>query len=383
MTGAYIHWPFCPYRCHFCPFIAYAGYDDLMPRYNAALCQEMKWYASLAQNSTRASSPSSIFLGGGTPSSWPDNLLLDMAGILREYYDISGLQEMTIEVNPGTVTSAQFPVWKEAGITRLSIGVQSLNDGVLQSLQRQQSRVDVEQLLEEASAHFSNISVDLIIGLPGVSDEQWKTTIETACSWPITHMSIYFLTIHEGTALYRRVAKGEVTLPLEDKVVDLYLWTVEALQGHGFEQYEISNFARPGFKSLHNQVYWERGSYFGWGVGACSFDGIRRFQNLKTIHAYMEAIEKQDDPRCFIEELTPEQVYMEELMLGLRQTKGIDIGSGVYTAQVSELVDQGYVRVVDGRITLTARGLVLENEIVMKLLSMKGDYGKTRWCETT
>lgn len=370
----YVHWPFCPYKCHFCPFVAYAGHDSFMGRYHAALTREIK---SFAQLSPRKEIINTIFLGGGTPSTYPDELLLDTSGILKSTFAVSDTVEFTIEVNPGTVRDEQFAVWKDAGINRLSIGVQSLNDKVLHTLNRKQSASDVIGLLDRAHPHFENISIDLIIGLPGVSCQEWKELIQTVCSWPIKHLSVYFLTIHEGTALYFRVKKNDVVLPTDEAIVDLYMWTREYVEAAGFEQYEISNFAKPGYRSQHNQIYWLQKPYKGFGVGACSFDGASRYQNKKDLFGYITGVEQGKDILEFEEKLTQEQQSLETIMLGLRQTQGIkrerlfaeidEQWRSEVTATLEDLIKVGYIQNNDGYIRLTPAGLAVENEIIVRL----------------
>lgn len=304
----YIHWPFCPYKCHFCPFVAIAGQDSFMTQYHKALWKEIDGYMEAVEQTPL----DTLFFGGGTPSTYPDDLLLDTFGRLRGYNLLTNDTEVTIEVNPGTVRQEQLPLWKEAGITRLSIGVQSLNDQVLKKLNRQQSHTDVMTLIEQASVFFNNLSIDLILGLPGVSDEEWKQLIMTVVQWPINHISVYFLTVHEETVLFFKVKRNDITLPDEEWMVDLYEWTIACLQEHGFVHYETSNFARPGFESQHNQVYWDHKPYKGFGLGACSFDGERRLQNEKNLKEYLTKIEQGVAITIFAEELTLEQLRLEK-----------------------------------------------------------------------
>jgi oxygen-independent coproporphyrinogen III oxidase len=372
----YIHWPFCPYRCHFCPFIAYAGRDPLMPRYHAALMKELETFAA----SVGRIPIQTIFLGGGTPSTWPDELLLDMGGTIERLFDQFPGREMTIEVNPGTVRREQFPLWRASGINRLSIGVQSVNEKVLQNLNRHQSTQQVTDLLNDASRHFDNLSIDLIIGLPGVSDEQWRSMIEALGNWPIRHISIYFLTVHEGTALYYRVQQNDLFLPADDGVVDLYLWTVDKLAQHGFEQYEVSNFAREGAQCRHNKAYWQRTPYRGIGVGAWSFDGKHRFANVRTIEEYLERMESDQNPQGSQEELSEAQVWMETIMLALRQRSGIahetlfsraePARTVAIQALLKQLITTGRLRNIDDRYVLTPAGLAMANEIVVRMVDV-------------
>jgi putative oxygen-independent coproporphyrinogen III oxidase len=374
-TGSlYIHWPFCPYKCDFCPFVAIAGQDRFMERYHSALMKEMQIYGN---NTSSKQALETIFLGGGTPSTWPDNLLLDMFGTLRKMFAIAEHTEISIEVNPGTVRSEQLLLWKSIGINRLSIGVQSLKDSVLSNLNRKQSSADVFWVIEEASKSFGNISIDLILGLPGMSSQEWKDLLQQIVQWPIKHVSIYFLTVHEETLLFYRVQKKEVNLTSDDTMVELYQWSVDFLQKHGLMQYEISNFARDGYHSRHNSVYWDRRPYKGIGLGACSFDGKSRFQNQKHLMKYMNDIDSGSDVTIFSETLTDNQVYLERVMLGLRRAQGLDIHDlmkdlnetqqKTMRESIAMLQEHNFLKNYNNRIILTAAGLAVQNDIAARL----------------
>jgi putative oxygen-independent coproporphyrinogen III oxidase len=370
----YIHWPFCPYKCTFCPFVAFAGVDQYMGQYHKALCQEINFFK---QHNNTKSPIKTIFMGGGTPSTYPDKLLLDMSATLRDVFRFANDLEFTIEVNPGTVRLEQFEIWKEVGINRLSIGVQSLNDKALFKLNRHQSAEDVYFLLDKASKQFDNISVDIIIGLPGVSKSDWRNLVENLVNWPIQHVSMYFLTIHENTMLYRGVMEGKVQLPVDDEVVDQYYWTTERFKQAGFEQYEVSNFARPGFASKHNQAYWERVPYRGFGVGACSFDGRMRYGNDKNLLKYLKNSQEGCFAANFAEELDFKQAWLEKLMLNMRRSKGVNINDLLmnlnhlqvanFWQNLESLQQAGFLIVEEGCLYLTPKGLSVENEIVVKL----------------
>lgn len=345
-----------------------------MQQYHGALTNEIEKfvYENIEKRHLKT-----IFMGGGTPSTYPNPLLLDMFDTLYKGFIIDNSTEISIEVNPGTVKQEQLEVWKSIGINRLSIGVQGLKDSVLKSLNRHQSAEDVAWLLAQASRFFDNISVDLILGLPDVSASEWKKLIESVVTWPISHVSIYFLTVHENTPLYFKVQKNQVTLPPDDTIIDLYHWTVDLLAQHGLWQYELSNFARPGYECKHNTVYWERTPYKGVGLGACSFDGTLRLQNEKNLMKYMAAIESGDSPIVTVEQLTQEQVHLERLMLGLRRSKGISryaLMAGVdqeriqnYDDKITLLIKNNFLREENGQLILTTKGLILENEIIVQL----------------
>ncbi len=370
----YIHWPFCPYRCHFCPFVALAGHDSFMMQYHKALLKELELFFDQRLNSLPLQT---VFFGGGTPSTYPEDLLEETINLLQERAGFTDTYEMTIEVNPGTVTTEKLHAWKKLGINRLSIGVQSLNDELLKKLNRHQKAADVYALLEAGSALFENISVDLIIGLPGVSPDEWKRLISIVCSWPIKHVSMYFLTVHEDTQLYFGVQRNTIVLPREDEVVDLYYWTIERFAESGIHQYEISNFGRPGWESQHNRVYWDRKPYMACGLGACSFDGTQRFQNEKNLLNYMNNAINNDTVVVFAETLTDDQAWLEWLMLGLRQIKGIALddvltpltsgGRELFMMRVQELVAVHMIKCENGRIALTPGGLSVASEVTVKL----------------
>jgi oxygen-independent coproporphyrinogen-3 oxidase len=372
--SVYIHWPFCPYKCHYCPFVALASQDSFMPQYHAALTKEIEQFYQAAG---RTGPLNTIYFGGGTPSTYPDDLLLDMFGTLRRVFDFNQDTEVTIEVNPGTVLPGKLELWKSLGINRLSIGVQSLNDKALHALNRHQSAQDVFALLDQAKSLFSNISVDVILGLPGVSDQEWKELLHNVVTWPITHVSMYFLTIHEDTPLYFKVKNNKVTIPCDDKMIELYYEARDIFMRNGFEHYEISSFARPGYQSRHNTTYWERVPYKAFGLGACGFDGVKRLQNEKNLMKYMHAVSQAGDCTMFVEELSEQQIHMERVMLGLRRSKGVTwdvINQGLpeskraqIQSKVEEFKSKGWMRDADGVLTLLPAGLALENEIIVQL----------------
>ncbi len=370
----YIHWPFCPYRCHYCPFVALASHDPFMERYHNALIKEIKDFGN---NYPEKLPLDTIYFGGGTPSTYPDHLLTEMFAVLNQHFTFSENIEITLEVNPGTVRFEQLALWKQLGINRISIGVQSLNDEVLTKLNRLQKASDVYTLLNTAPDYFDNISVDVILGLPGVSTTEWETMLATVVTWKITHLSMYVLEIHDSTPLFFNVKSKKVTLPCDDDVIHAYYWSREFLANHGFTQYEVSSFARNGKESRHNTTYWERRPYRGFGLGACSFDGVSRLQNEKNLMKYLQSIEQNDYKPIFAETLTQNQIYTEKVMLGLRRIKGVcweEISSDLDAEQKSKirstidvLQQKNLVTENNGRLQLSPAGLVVENEIITQL----------------
>lgn len=370
----YIHWPFCPYKCSFCPFVAFSGWDRYMDEYHKALMCELKLYKSNLKDKQQLDT---IYIGGGTPSTWPDQLLLDTFGTLKDMFDFDLISEITIEANPGTVRIEQLELWKQLGITRLSIGVQSLDDAVLEKLNRHQKADDVRKLMRWTDGKFNSLSIDLIVGLPGVTAEQWKKQVKEIMTWPIQHISMYFLSIHEGTGLYFKLQRKNEILPPDDETVDLYYWTLDMFAKHGFEQYEVSSFAKKGYESQHNQAYWDRKLYKGIGVGAWSFDGEFRFQNEKQLMRYIDALNKEESALCYKEKVTKDQARFETIMLGLRKMKGVVLAQAIeglseekkekFFENVSMLKEKELLEQKGDRLFLTRAALSIENEIAVKL----------------
>ncbi|MBL4587795.1 radical SAM protein [Candidatus Babeliales bacterium] len=310
-------------------------------------------------------------------------LLEENLNKLFTYVDQSTLQEMTIEVNPEGVTHEMLKAWKRLGFTRLSVGVQVLDDQVLNNLNRRQTTKDVLMLFDKIFDYGFDVSADLIIGLPGVSSKRWWQTVHTILQWPINHVSVYFLTIHENTPLAHRIDKKELSAASDDEMVDLYQKTILLLERHGLKQYEISNFARTAKESIHNRAYWQRKSYKGFGIGAASFYDGHRFVNQKNLTAYVRQWEEgivtnTGRSAPFTEELTESQQRLERYMLGLRQTKGISMNDLMYQVDdlnkqksmqhdLSWLQEEGFLIVDHDMVRLTPRGMVYENEIVTKL----------------
>jgi oxygen-independent coproporphyrinogen-3 oxidase len=344
-----------------------------MQRYHDALMLEIDAFADLYDQCVIPT----LYLGGGTPSTWPDRLLLDMSGKIKSVFCIDRLGEVTIEVNPGTVSYNQLYMWRKCGINRLSIGVQYGDSTILAALNRFQTEEDVTQLLLHASREFDNVSVDIMLGLPGVDKSGWVSFMHKVVSWPVKHISLYCLMVHEQTPLYYNVKRCDVKIPDEGLIADLYCWSIDFLAQHGFLQYEVSNFARQGYESQHNIVYWDRKPYKGFGLGACSFDGNSRFMNEKNLMRYIETVEQKKDPAIFAELLSADDIRLEMIMLGLRRNKGISYNflleglslerRSILEGKIKYLCDSNLLLVEDGFLRLTAAGFVVEQEIIAEL----------------
>ncbi len=346
---------------------------QLIELYQRALCAEIERF----RTTYGSRDLDTIFIGGGAASTYPHNLLLDTFDTLRKMFIFNALSEVSIEVKPGTVNKEILEVWKSVGINRLSIGVESLNTELLKKLHCHQTDATVYQLLDDAEPLFDNISVDLTLGLFEMSAAEWKECIKKIVAWPIKHVSIDFLTTPEDTELYFKIHPQRVSLPSDEYMVELYHWTVAKLAEHGFEQYEFSNFAKPGYESRHNVMHWDRKPYKAFGLGGCSFDGKKRFQNEKNLMRYVEKIKKGEDVAVFEETLTPEQKHLEKLMLGLKRRTGVSLKAAVedlstvqknhFQKMVAILKKKKLLLECNGRLMLTSVGFFVENEVIAQL----------------
>ena len=371
----YIHWPFCKSKCYYCDFISFQSHENFQADYHKALCTQIKGFV---KNNQKVSSIKTIFLGGGSPSLYPLDLLKDLFKVLRQSFDLKNCSEITIEVNPADVTEEKLKTWRELGINRLSAGVQILDDKILQDLKCKQTIKDVQNFIKIAPNYFSNISVDLILGLPGTSQKIWNETLQQVVSWSIKHLSLYLLMVYDKTPLFFKLKEKELHLLAEKQIEDMYLYSVKFLKDHGFEQYEISNFAKPGFSSVHNIAYWDRKPYVGFGLAASSFDGVKRCVNEKKLGQYLKCLNSKGSQKLHSEEvLDKKQEILEVLMLGLRQTKGVDLHRVLYLLSNDErekflsgikiLKSQDLIQEIGGRMSLTLKGMMLENEVILRL----------------
>ena len=375
MEHIYIHWPFCRQKCAYCDFTSFTSCDKFEKEYCTALCNEI---TSFAQKESKIKT---IFLGGGSPSLCSQKSLEAIFKTIYENFLCDDLIEVTIEANPADISREKLQFWRQFGINRLSMGVQILDDDVLQKINRRQKTRDVYNAMELAPQYFENISVDLILGLPDVSEKTWFQTLQTVTKFPIKHVSVYFLTLYEKTPLACAIKTGKIKALSDDAMVETYEETVSFLEEKGLKQYEISNFAHKEHESLHNQAYWDYKKYRGFGVSAASFDGDVRCVNTKSLKTYLACWGKNED--CdkkydLIEQLNDEQKRMEQVMLLLRQKKKGGLQRMIYLVgavknarflrTLSALKSQLLLEEKNGDIFLTSRGMALENEVVLKLL---------------
>lgn len=359
--GLYIHLPFCRVHCTYCPF-AVSTDIGLQDRYTDALLAEVD-----ARGSGEA--VDSIFFGGGTPSRTARPNLIRIVARLRERFVIDEDAEFSLEANPEDVSDDAVAFWRSLGVNRLSIGVQSFHNAELLPLGRVHGRAQALEAIRIASDSGIRTSLDLILGLPRQTAQSFVETLETAIAAGSGHVSLYMLDLEEGTALARQVEEGRVSLPDDDLVASLYTMAIDRFCDAGFAQYEISNFARPGQECRHNLRYWRREEYLGFGIGAHSFAGDRRFANTRDIHRYI-AGEREPE---FAEVLGEGEVKRETIFLGLRQAAGLNYDDVVRLCgeEGIEWMDRGlidgWLRRVGNRVAFTPSGFLLSNDYISQL----------------
>jgi putative oxygen-independent coproporphyrinogen III oxidase len=362
-AGLYVHIPFCLTRCGYCDFNTYAGLDHLAGGYVEALWRE----ARLAAPAWEGVQLASVFFGGGTPTTLPAAVLVKLLGDLRALLDVVPGAEITSEANPDTVDEAYLAALREGGVTRLSMGVQSFDPVVLRSLERIHSPDAARRAFAAARrAGHDNVSLDLIYGSDGESLQSWRATLEEAVALEPEHLSCYALTIEPATSLGRKVAAGLVPPPDPDVQADMYEAACDALPLAGYVHYEVSNWAKRGFESVHNRGYWEGRPYLGLGAGAHSYRDGRRWWNVRPPQQYLSELAAERLPIGGEEILTDEQRRLERLLLGLRTARGVP-ERWVDESGVATFVAEGLAERRAGQVVLTDRGLLLANEVVAVL----------------
>ena len=371
--GIYIHIPFCRSKCDYCDFYSLAGRDDRMDQYQKALLSHIKETAPLAQDFP----VDTIYIGGGTPSYYGAKRLKELLCVIRKLYKVEKDAEVTVECNPDSVDVKSLKILRKAGVNRLSMGMQSANACELERIHRIHTPQQVNEAATAArKAGFTNLSLDLIYGLPGQTMDSWKATVEHALSLIPQHLSCYGLKVEEGTPLAARVAQGEI-LPDDDQQADLYLWTVGRLERAGYPQYEISNFAKPGFASRHNLRYWLTQPYIGFGPGAHSDFGGRRYSFVRDLDAYIQGVLQGGDIIDESEIIPKRERCGEYLMLRLRTVQGINeqeyrstyfMDFAPLQARLEQFRAQGWAEQTDGRWHFTPKGFLLSNQLIGDLL---------------
>jgi oxygen-independent coproporphyrinogen-3 oxidase len=376
IKGAYIHIPFCHQICHYCDFNKVFFKNQPVDEYIETLGMEMEMFVEKYRDQLHIET---IFLGGGTPTALSAPQLQRLFELIKQHIPQTHLQEFTSEANPDELTHEKLVVMKNNGINRLSLGVQSFDEDILKRLGRTHSNEHVYNTIQMAKdIGFTNISIDLMYGLPGQTMEQWQHTLEKALELNLPHYSAYSLIVEPKTVFYNLMTKGKLILPGEDLEADMYEVLMTAMESKGIHQYEISNFAQPGLHSMHNNLYWDNVSYAGFGAGAHGYAKGIRYANIGPIKKYMDAVTAGEFPINSTHEVTATESMEEEMFLGLRKVAGVNKNQfeekfgvsleDVYGQVLSKYMENGSIHSNEDAVALTKRGRFIGNEIFQSFL---------------
>lgn len=367
-AGVYVHVPFCAIRCSYCDFPTVAGQDARVPVYLDALEREIGTFQPEAEGPV-----DSVYLGGGTPSRLTPPQVGRVLSAVRARFAVLPGAEVTLEGNPESLGEADLAGFAEAGVTRFSVGVQSLDDAVLRRVGRAHDAAEAEAAVERALATGHQVNADLIAGLPGEDLARWQETVTRVAGWGTDHVSVYLLETDKDTPLARALASGRVEVADDDLQAEAYRVTVETLEGAGLAGYEISNFARPGRESRHNLKYWTDVPYAAYGLGAHAYGDGRRRANTRDLSSYLAALREGRDPVEWTEPFDRERRLGEALMLGLRLADGVDLAEVEARYGIDPLLRYGeaweradaagLVYMKGSRARLTLEGRLRSNEL--------------------
>lgn len=376
----YLHYPFCLQKCPYCAFNSVADAPCTPDEYGNALLAEMELRRRELADDVSAVT---LYLGGGTPSLMDPSLAGRLVDASARLFRLAPDAEITLECNPGTVTRERLDAFRAAGVNRLSLGVQSFDDGLLHSLGRVHGAREAQDAFAAARcAGFDNVGIDLIHSLPGQTLAQWRNDLLRACALSPEHLSVYGLTIEEGTPFFHLEREGKLPLPDEDESAAMYETAADVLAARGYEQYEIANFARSGYRSAHNSGYWNRRPFLGFGAGAHSFlrspgYGVR-FSSPESPREYLGSVARGELPVAETRTLSRRDAMAEFLFLGLRTCAGISLDQfrrefsasfdEVYGDSCAGLFSAGLLESCDGFLRLTASGRILSNQVFVQFL---------------
>lgn len=366
--GLYIHVPFCSAICHYCNFNRGLLDDAVKTAYVEALCTHVRHDAEPVAVDT-------IYFGGGTPSLLEPGEVARIIGACRDAFEISADSEITLEANPETVDEARLAGLREAGVTRLSFGVQSFRDAELRRLGRLHSAARASEALREARrAGFDNVSLDLMMWLPGQSVAQWLESVDALIDAAPDHASLYLLELYPNAPLQELMAREQWSQTAEDDAADMYEEAMRRLEAAGLRQYEISNVARPGRESRHNLKYWHDSGWLAFGCGAHGSRADRRWRHVADTRAYIDRLTAGADPVAEARRLDPQERLAEALFMGLRLVEGVELDSyrvrfrddvwSRYGEALMPAVEAGLLVRESGRLRLTRRGMLLANEVM-------------------
>jgi len=363
----YIHIPFCVKKCLYCDFFSVPYNEQSATEYIDAVCRELSLKKDLS------SEIKTVYIGGGTPSLLPTGSFEKLFKHLNDSFTFSPSAEITVEANPQTIDNPKIDILLALGVNRLSVGIQSFNNDELSTLGRIHTSDDALRTIERIrQAGFNNYSIDLMYGIPGQTMDSWQDSLSQAVSLSPAHISSYELTPEKNTPLYGLIDSQKIKMPDENLVIDMYNHLIDFLSSQGYEHYEISNFALPGYQCIHNLNYWEQGTFIGAGAGAHSFINMIRSKNTEDISRYKEKLIAGMLPEGESTDIGPSESLEEFIFLRLRKTEGIPMATaenlGMNIIDIcKDLVDEGYLEIQEGYLRFSRTGLVLSNTIIVKL----------------
>ena len=369
-TSAYVHIPFCTQICYYCDFSKVFIKNQPVDSYLEHLLEEFQSY-DIQKLRT-------LYIGGGTPTALSASQLEVLLKGLTKNLDLSALEELTIEANPGDLDADKIAVLKNSAVNRVSLGVQTFDDKMLKKIGRSHLEKDIYENIDRLKlAGFDNISIDLIYALPGQTMEQVKENVAKAIGLDIPHMSLYSLILENHTVFMNRMRRGKLPLPKEELEAEMFEYIIAELERAGFEHYEISNFSKHGFESRHNLMYWDNAEYYGIGAGASGYVNGVRYKNHGPIRHYLNAVE-EGNTRITEEHLSQKEQMEEEMFLGLRKKSGVSMVrfeekfgrsfDGLYGEIVKDLVQQGLMQIEGDRVRMTKRGLFLGDTVAERFI---------------
>lgn len=375
IQAAYIHIPFCQHICHYCDFNKVYLKGQPVEEYLQSLRKEMELTLQLHPTKRLQS----IFVGGGTPTALNEQQLTTLTETISEQLPFDETTEFTFEANPGDLSKEKLQILKQAGVNRISFGVQTFNEELLKKIGRTHRAKDVYHSIEQAQAiGFENISIDLIYSLPDQTLADFKETLKLALGLQLNHYSGYSLIIEPKTVFYNLMTKGKLPTPGEDAEAAMYELLMEEMEKNGLVQYEISNFAKPGFESIHNLTYWNNEQYYGFGAGAHSYVAGHRISNYGPLKKYIDPIKEGKLPILDKHLVTTNEQQEEEMFLGLRKTAGVSIKSFVekyqedprilFADEIETLQNRQLIEVTTDFIRLTKNGRLLGNEVFQSFI---------------
>jgi len=371
----YVHVPFCLHHCGYCDFTLVANRDQLIPEYLAALGTE---FNDQLANVAGLIGIDTLFIGGGTPTHLTPKDLSTVFEVIRRHFLLIAGGEFSVEANPDGLCDDRLALLRANGINRLSLGVQSFDDAVLRTLERRHSAVEAKEAMHRAFEFIPNVSLDLIFGVPGQTLDSWRDTLSIAVSMPVSHISAYSLTYEQGTPFFRQERAGNLRRAPDELERQMYLDAIETLTSHGFEHYEVSNFAKPGFQCRHNRVYWNADEYFAFGPGAARYiDGVRS-TNCRSVVRWLNSWQKGVPCLEETEQLSKEDQAREAIMLALRMVEGLHVPKfeqrfGLSLQQLAGDAIQrhraaGLLECHDEHLRLTRDGLLISDFVVADFL---------------